>query len=58
MENDKGAKEKKQKKSAGGNWIGYRPEIKVVDCTIRDGGLMNNHAFDEKLVKDEEIIWK
>ncbi|MFW5844969.1 MAG: aldolase catalytic domain-containing protein [Planctomycetota bacterium] len=28
------------------NWVGYRPEIKVIDCTIRDGGLMNNHQFD------------
>lgn len=24
----------------------YRPEIKVVDCTIRDGGLMNNSKFE------------
>ena len=23
----------------------YRKEIKVLDCTIRDGGLMNNHLF-------------
>ncbi|MCL4216044.1 MAG: aldolase catalytic domain-containing protein [Candidatus Hydrogenedentes bacterium] len=30
----------------------YRPEIKVLDCTIRDGGLMNNWAFDEAMVKD------
>lgn len=30
----------------------YRPEIKVLDCTIRDGGLMNNWAFDKALVKD------
>ncbi|MFH1760819.1 MAG: aldolase catalytic domain-containing protein [bacterium] len=29
----------------------FRPEIKVFDCTIRDGGLMNNWDFDEKLVK-------
>lgn len=29
----------------------YRPEIKVVDCTIRDGGLINDHKFDDKLVK-------
>lgn len=29
----------------------YRPEIKIVDCTIRDGGLMNDHLFDEGLVK-------
>ncbi|MFW5830176.1 MAG: nucleoid-structuring protein H-NS, partial [Planctomycetota bacterium] len=27
-------------------WVGYRPEIKVIDCTIRDGGLMNRHQFD------------
>ncbi|MGB9596646.1 MAG: aldolase catalytic domain-containing protein, partial [Candidatus Poribacteria bacterium] len=33
------------------DWIGFRPEIKVLDCTIRDGGLMNNHQFDEATVK-------
>ena len=32
-------------------WIGYRPQIKVFDCTIRDGGLMNDHKFDMKLVR-------
>ncbi len=36
---------------AKGNWVTYRPDIKVVDCTIRDGGLMNNHKFDEAFVK-------
>ena len=30
----------------------YRPEIKVLDCTIRDGGLMNNWEFDKVMVKD------
>lgn len=30
----------------------YRPEIKILDCTIRDGGLMNNWEFDKSLVKD------
>ena len=25
----------------------YRKEIKVLDCTIRDGGLMNNHLFTD-----------
>ena len=30
----------------------YRPEIKVLDCTIRDGGLMNNWEFDKAMVKD------
>ncbi len=30
----------------------YRPEIKVLDCTIRDGGLMNDWKFDKAMVKD------
>jgi len=29
----------------------YRQEIKVLDCTIRDGGLMNNHLFSDELVR-------
>ncbi len=28
----------------------YRPEIKVVDCTVRDGGLMNKWQFDDVFV--------
>jgi 4-hydroxy 2-oxovalerate aldolase len=32
-------------------WVTYRPELKVLDCTIRDGGLMNDHQFDSKFVK-------
>ncbi len=32
-------------------WITYRPELKVLDCTIRDGGLMNDHHFDDDFVK-------
>jgi len=32
-------------------WIGYRPEIKIFDCTVRDGGLMNDHFFDDTFVK-------
>ncbi len=30
----------------------FRPEIKVFDCTIRDGGLINNHDFDERFVRE------
>ncbi|MFH1594113.1 MAG: aldolase catalytic domain-containing protein [Candidatus Omnitrophota bacterium] len=30
----------------------YRPQIKVLDCTIRDGGLINNHDFDHRFVKE------
>lgn len=29
----------------------YRPQIKVLDCTIRDGGLINNHYFTDEFVR-------
>ncbi len=32
-------------------WVTYRPEIRVLDCTIRDGGLCNDHKFGDELVK-------
>jgi 4-hydroxy 2-oxovalerate aldolase len=32
-------------------WITYRPELKVLDCTIRDGGLINNHLFTDEFVR-------
>ena len=28
----------------------YRKEIKVMDCTVRDGGLMNNWQFSDEFV--------
>jgi len=34
-----------------GGWVSYRSNVKVLDCTIRDGGLMNNHNFEDKTVK-------
>ncbi len=37
--------------SSMGKWVSYRPEIKILDCTIRDGGLMNNHKFEDETVK-------
>jgi len=45
------AKVSRPKETAASRWISYRPEIRVVDCTIRDGGLMNNHHFDDQTVK-------
>jgi 4-hydroxy 2-oxovalerate aldolase len=33
------------------HWLSYRSEIHVFDCTIRDGGLMNDHGFDYDTVK-------
>lgn len=32
-------------------WITFRPELKVLDCTVRDGGLVNDHLFDDELVR-------
>ncbi len=32
-------------------WITFRPQIKVLDCTVRDGGLINNHQFKDGFVK-------
>ena len=29
----------------------FREKIKVLDCTIRDGGLMNDHQFSDDLVR-------
>jgi len=41
----------KKEKSKTDSWVTYRPEIKVLDCTVRDGGLMNDHNFDDGFVK-------
>jgi len=30
----------------------YREKIKVLDCTIRDGGLINNHRFTDEFVRE------
>ncbi len=38
-------------KNARGCWVTYRPDIKIHDCTIRDGGLINDHHFDDGFVK-------
>ena len=32
-------------------WITFRSDIKVLDCTVRDGGLINDHLFDDAFVK-------
>lgn len=32
-------------------WVSYRPEIKIVDVTVRDGGLMNDHRFTDDVVR-------
>ncbi|MGB2630932.1 MAG: aldolase catalytic domain-containing protein [Candidatus Omnitrophota bacterium] len=30
----------------------FREEIKVLDCTVRDGGLINDHYFDDEFVRE------
>ena len=32
-------------------WVSYRSAIKVLDCTVRDGGLMNDHKFTDDVVR-------
>ncbi len=32
-------------------WITYRPELTVLDCTVRDGGLINSHRFTDEFVR-------
>lgn len=34
-----------------GNLLSYRPDIKVVDATLRDGGLLNDFFFDDDFVR-------
>ena len=34
-----------------GELLSFRPDIKVVDCTIRDGGLVNDFYFDDTFIK-------
>ena len=43
--------ENESQESFAGRWVSYRSEIKVLDCTIRDGGLMNDHKFDDSVVR-------
>ncbi len=32
-------------------WITHRPGLKVLDCTVRDGGLINDHQFSDEFVR-------
>ena len=35
-----------------GELVSFRPDIKVVECTLRDGGHVNNFEFSEDFVRD------
>lgn len=34
------------------NLVTYSPDLKILDCTLRDGGLVNNFYFSDEFVKD------
>ncbi|MHB9154104.1 MAG: aldolase catalytic domain-containing protein [Endomicrobiales bacterium] len=34
-----------------GNWVMSRPDIRILDCTVRDGGLINSHRFEDGFIK-------
>lgn len=40
-----------EKRAEGRTLMSYAPDIKVVDCTLRDGGLVNNFYFTDEFVK-------
>ncbi|MCM1121074.1 MAG: aldolase catalytic domain-containing protein [Eubacterium sp.] len=40
-----------EKKTKQRTLMSYTPEIKVVDCTLRDGGLVNDFFFEDDFVK-------
>jgi 4-hydroxy 2-oxovalerate aldolase len=40
-----------EKQNKNGTLVSFRPSIKVVDCTMRDGGLVNNFGFSDEFVK-------
>ena len=35
-----------------GTLMSVRKDVKVIDCTIRDGGLVNNFYFEDEFIKD------
>jgi len=45
------AKAKTVAQAQSSKWVGYRQNIKVLDCTIRDGGLTNNSHFSDEIVR-------
>ena len=53
VKSGKNLKEKKMTKAKdiSSESVNYWPQLKVLDCTIRDGGLMNNHKFSDEFVR-------
>jgi len=53
VKNGTGLKETKmtKQKDISEESVDYWPQLKVLDCTVRDGGLMNNHKFSDEFVR-------
>ena len=47
-----GMEDKVEKRAKGRTLLSYSPDIKVVDCTLRDGGLVNEFFFTDDFVKE------
>jgi 4-hydroxy 2-oxovalerate aldolase len=45
------ARSREEKKTVRDSWVTFRPEIKILDCSVRDGGLMNDHLFEDGFVR-------
>lgn len=41
-----------EKRAKGRTLMSYAPDIKVVDCTLRDGGLVNDFFFTDEFVRE------
>ncbi len=58
--NGQGLKERKMTKAKESNeaadkskgWVTFDPNLKILDCTVRDGGLCNQHQFPEGFFGD------
>ena len=50
-QNELKEREMNKEKDISSESIDYWPQLKVLDCTIRDGGLMNNHKFSDEFVR-------
>lgn len=40
-----------KKNDTSGDWVSHNPNLKVLDCTIRDGGLVTNCEFEDDFVR-------
>ncbi len=40
-----------KKEDSAMDLVSYWPDVRIIDCTIRDGGLMNTHKFADDFVK-------